>query len=146
MKSDFEKLNEIWTAIKDVDEIYNSNSEDKIDDIINAVKSIDKKEFDQEAQNIIVSGFRNGLLNIYKQLFDSLNKGIDEIGGLASIQMNKTKPSNSTNAYINNVKSIEDVNNGSTQEYFGTNNDVEVIDESRNPSFLNGFSRIHEDD
>lgn len=149
MKTDFEKLNELWTAIRDVDEIFKSNTDDKIDDIINAVKNINKKEFDMESQDIIVGGFRQGLLNIYKELFDNLNKGIDELGGLAHSTINKSRPVDSDNTVVNRV---EGVNNGSTQEYFvssSNSNDIEeqeytkatVIDESKIPDFLKGRSK-----
>lgn len=151
MKTDFEKLNELWTAIRDVDEIFRSDNDDKIDDIINAVKNINKKEFDIESQNIIVSGFRQGLLNIYKELFESLNNGIDELGGLASCPMNKSNPVDSNNASVNK---IESVNNGSTQEYFVSSHSSEdleddeepeytnatTIDENKIPDFLKGYS------
>ena len=150
MKTDFERLNELWTAIRDVDEIFRSNNDDKIDDIINAVKNINKKEFDIESQNIIVSGFRQGLLNIYKELFESLNNGIDELGGLASCPMNKSNPVDSNNASVNK---IESVNNGSTQEYFVSSHSSEdldddepeytnatKIDEDKIPDFLKGYS------
>lgn len=150
MKTDFEKLNELWTAIRDVDEIFKSDTDDKIDDIINAVKNINKKEFDMESQDIIVSGFRQGLLNIYRELFDNLNNGIDELGGLAHSKINKARPVDSNNTSVNRV---EDVNNGSTQEYFvssQSSNDIEeepeytktvTIDESRVPDFLRGRSK-----
>lgn len=146
MKADFEKLNVLWTAIRDVDEIFKSNTDDKIDDIINAVKNINKKEFDMESQDIIVGGFRQGLLNIYKELFDSLNDGIDELGGLAHSPINKSRPVDSDNV----PNKVENVNNGSTQEYFVSSNnpddDVEFakvtkIDESKVPDFLRSRSK-----
>ena len=146
MKTDFEKLNELWVAIRDVDEIFKSDNDDKIDDIINAVKNINKKEFDAESQNTIVSGFRQGLLNIYKNLFENLNSGIDEIGGLATCPMNKSKPVESN---IASVDKVESVNNGSTQEYFVSSQSTEetnyrrdvAIDESKIPDFLRDRSR-----
>ena len=148
MKTDFEKLNELWTAIRDVDEIYKSDNDDKIDDIINAVKNINKKEFDAESQNIIVSGFRQGLLNIYKELFENLNAGIDEIGGLATCPMNKSNPVDSVNVSANKV--VDGANNGSTQEYYTsssqnikeTNYKRNVtIDESKIPDFLKSHTK-----
>ena len=153
MKTDFEKLNELWTAIRDVDEIFKSDNDDKIDDIINAVKNINKKEFDRESQDIIVSGFRQGLLNIYKELFENLNNGIDELGGLASSPLNKSKPIDSDSTTVSSrVRHESNFNNGSTQEYFVSSQNTEeetnytrdiTIDETKIPDFLKGRSKIN---
>ena len=162
MKTDFEKLNELWGAIRDVDKIYNSTSGERIDNLINAVKNINKSEFHEEAQNKIITGFREGLLNIYKELFNNLNKGIDNIGGLAPVSnVSKVESGESIDSTVNQYNNI---NNGSTQEYFSLftednnvdsslttiaaekdNNSLTVIDDKNSTSLFNGFSAISED-
>lgn len=153
MKSDFEKLSELWEAIKDIDEIVNSTSEAKIDEVINATKNLDKSLLDTDSQDKIIAGFRNGLLKIYKDLLESLNTGIDNLGGLSTKSISKTKPADSPNTTVNKLN-----NNGSTQEYlgkFGGDNCEEPIDdikleESLEPiktpyPLFNGFSTVVED-
>lgn len=75
--AEFDKLNTIYTAIRDIDKIIFSDSSEKIDDIIMAIKNIDKKEFDQENENKIIMGFRDALLKIYKDNIDLLNSNIE---------------------------------------------------------------------
>lgn len=73
---DFEKLCSIYSAIKDIDRIRNSNSEEKFDEILNVIKDIKKTEFDDENMEKIIDGIRDALLKIYKESLIKLNSGI----------------------------------------------------------------------
>lgn len=73
---DFEKLCSIYSAIKDIDRIRNSNSEEKFDEILNVIKDIKKTEFDDENMEKIIDGIRDALLKIYKESLTKLNSGI----------------------------------------------------------------------
>lgn len=76
----FEKLKNTYNAIRDIDRLLlleNEDCKEKIDEVINIIKDIDKREFDLEYQNSIVSIIRSALLKIYKTDFDSLNREIN---------------------------------------------------------------------
>lgn len=73
---DFEKLCSIYSAIKDIDRIRNSNSEEKFDEILNVIKDIKKTEFDDENMEKIIDGIRDALMKIYKESLTKLNSGI----------------------------------------------------------------------
>lgn len=73
---EFERLNTIYSAIKDIDRIRNSESEEKFDDILNVIKDIKKNEFDDENTEKIILGIRDALEKIYRESLIKLNNGI----------------------------------------------------------------------
>lgn len=73
---DFEKLNLIYSAIRDIDKIRASKSEDKFDEIMNVIKDIKKQEFDEENTEKVIMGIRNALVKIYVNSLGNLNNTI----------------------------------------------------------------------
>lgn len=73
---DFEKLNLIYSAIRDIDKIRESKSEDKFDEIMNVIKDIKKQEFDKENTEKVIMGIRNALVRIYMNSLGNLNNTI----------------------------------------------------------------------
>lgn len=78
MKSEFEKLNEIYTSITDIDRILRtSDNKDKLDNVFNAIKNINRSELDQQIINdLVVRGIRNALVKIYNETLAEINKNV----------------------------------------------------------------------
>ena len=77
MKDEFVKLSTIYEAIKDLDRISKSDNDEKFDDAVNAIKNINRKEFDSDIQNRIINGIREALIKIYQENVNSLNTSIN---------------------------------------------------------------------
>ena len=73
---EFLKLGVLYTAITDLDQIINNDSDDKLVEAVNAIKELDKKELSVTTQNEIVSAIRKALVNIYTDKINSLNDNI----------------------------------------------------------------------
>lgn len=73
---EFEKLKDLYTAISDLDRIFNSDSEEKFDAAVNAVKNLNRKEFSSKLQNKIVSDIKEAVIEIYINDMNSLNGSI----------------------------------------------------------------------
>lgn len=88
---EFLKLGVLYTAITDLDQIINNDSDDKLVEAVNAIKELDKKELSVTTQNEIVSAIRKALVNIYSSKVNSLNEniGINNIGIKDEINNNK---------------------------------------------------------
>lgn len=82
MTNEFIKLNNIFSAIKDIDRIYTGNSNNKIDEALLAIKDIDTSEFSDEVKEKIIIDIREGLLGMYRNLHSTLHTGIEAPGGL----------------------------------------------------------------
>lgn len=77
MKSEFEKLNEIYTSITDIDRILKTaDDRDKLDNVFNAIKNINRSELDQQIINNVISGIRNALVKVYHETLTEINKNI----------------------------------------------------------------------
>lgn len=103
----FEKLNLVFTAIKDIDRINNLNSKEKIDSVNNAVKNLDKKLFDEETAQKISDAYREGLVKIYNSYIESLNVQVHhpEISEVNK-QPESTEQSKTTNITIDGLATI----------------------------------------
>lgn len=91
MTQQFEKLNEIYSAIKDVDKIIMSDSKEKLDDVINALKNIDKNKFDKSLENNILFCYRDALVKIYNSSISELNSNIKDSSYIKSMLEKKTE-------------------------------------------------------
>lgn len=78
MKSEFEKLNEIYTSITDIDRILKTaDDRDKLDNVFNAIKNINRCELDQRIiDDLVIGGIRNALVKIYSETLAEINKTI----------------------------------------------------------------------
>lgn len=77
IKADFEKLEILYTAINDLNKVLESkDSNTRIDDLFNAIKEIDKSEFDADIQDKIISYFKEAIVKIYTDESIRLNSSI----------------------------------------------------------------------
>jgi hypothetical protein len=72
----FKKAETTWEAIKDLDRILSTQSQEKLDETMHALADIDKTEFSIEDQNKIVSSIRSCLVKIYREAMTSINNDI----------------------------------------------------------------------
>lgn len=90
MKDEFEQLDVIYTAIKDIDRICNEKEvpdlvkqpsgalgDNKLDRILFAVKDIDKAKYKETLTNTIITSIREALVLIYQEEFVNLNSLIN---------------------------------------------------------------------
>ena len=105
---EFEKLNTIYSAIRDIDRIRNSQSEEKFDDILNVIKDIKKQEFDEENTEKIILGIRDALEKIYRESLIKLNSGISLSTTFGNI--NSFPPFSSSRGTITNLNIITEEN------------------------------------
>ena len=116
---EFEKLNTIYSAIRDIDRIRNSQSEEKFDDILNVIKDIKKQEFDEENTEKIILGIRDALEKIYRESLIKLNSGISLSTTFENI--NNFPPFSSNRGTITNLNIITEENN-TEDRYYSANN------------------------
>lgn len=84
IKSDFEKLETLYTAISDLNKVSaDKNSDTKIDDAFNAIKDVNKSEFDDELQNVIINTIKDAVVKIYKEESNRLNNSIGLIDDIS---------------------------------------------------------------
>ena len=117
---EFEKLNTIYSAIRDIDRIRNSQSEEKFDDILNVIKDIKKQEFDEENTEKIILGIRDALEKIYRESLIKLNSGISLSTTFGNF--NNFHPFSSSRGTITNLNIITEENN-TEDRYYSANND-----------------------
>lgn len=91
MMHEFEKLNELYIAIRDIDKIIMSDSKDKLDDLNNAIKNIDKNKFDKSVENDIIFSYRDALVKIYENCINELNSNIKPNDCIKDMLKNKTE-------------------------------------------------------
>ena len=103
---EFDKLSTVYDAIKGLDKVLESKNDDKIEEVINCIKEIDRSEFDPEIQNRIITDFKEALLKIYNDTLESLNLDIDIKTNLEYKPKDKYKESKIENTSMN-----EDVRN-----------------------------------
>lgn len=65
LSPDFEKMQELHSAIKHLNQIKAKSSEDKLDETFNAIKNINKSEISEEILNKVVDTITDGLIEIY---------------------------------------------------------------------------------
>lgn len=88
--TEFEKLSEIYGAIKSIDRIVASDSKEKLDNVLVALKDIKKEEFDSDITLEIINGYRNALLKIYQNIIGDLNTSIENIDNKTENNDDKT--------------------------------------------------------
>ena len=77
IKTDFEKLEILYTAINDLNKVLeNKDSDTRIDDLFNVIKEVDKSEFDSEIQDRIIKSFIDAVTKIYTDESIRLNSSI----------------------------------------------------------------------
>ena len=118
---EFEKLNTIYSAIRDIDRIRNSQSEEKFDEILNVIKDIKKQEFDEENTEKIILGIRDALEKIYRESLIKLNSGISLSTTFGNI--NSFPPFSPSRGTITNLNIITEENNTEDRYYSANNND-----------------------
>lgn len=73
---EFDKLSTVYDAIKDLDKVLESKSEDKLEDAINCIKNVNRAEFSPEIQDRIINDFKDALFKIYNDTLSELNLDI----------------------------------------------------------------------
>lgn len=77
IKTDFEKLEILYTSINDLNKVLNDKDSDtRIDDLFNCIKEVDKSEFSSEIQDAIIKSFIEAVTKIYKEESIRLNSNI----------------------------------------------------------------------
>lgn len=94
LNDDFEKMQLIYSTIKDIDKILMSNSDEKFDDLVVALKNINRKEISDDVINTIGTALRTALLEIYNKCQKSVNDSIATSAKTVS-EYNKKKGDNS---------------------------------------------------
>ena len=88
---EFDKLDQLYTALRDIDNVENSKSDCKLDDVWNVIKDIDKTQFDDGIEDDIVSSIRSAIEKIYLNYFNQVNSVI----GLTPDDFKKEEENNS---------------------------------------------------
>ena len=78
MKQEFESLSMLYTAINDIDNIISrpNNDECKLDDVLQAVKEINKKDYDPSIEATIIQQIRNAIEKMYIDRVRTINESI----------------------------------------------------------------------
>ena len=78
MKQEFESLSMLYTAINDIDNIISrpNNDECKLDDVLQAVKEINKKDYDPSIEATIIQQIRNAIEKMYIDRVKTINESI----------------------------------------------------------------------
>ena len=82
MKLEFESLSILYTAINDIDKIISrpDNDECKLDDVLQAVKEINKKDYDPSIEAAIIQQIRNAIEKMYIDRVKTINESIKITG------------------------------------------------------------------
>ena len=83
-KPEFEKLEGVFSAVKEIDRILLNNTDDTFEMVLTAIKDIDKKSLDKDIiKDRVIGGIREALVKIYKEGFieTNLNIGINTTFG-----------------------------------------------------------------
>lgn len=82
MKHEFEEINELYTAIKDIDKIMSrkSNNESRLENVLHVVKEIDKSNYDPEIEESIIKYIRSAILKMYVDRMKTINDQIHVSG------------------------------------------------------------------
>lgn len=79
MKDCFIELNELYTAIKDMDRVCRSPSsqETKLEDVLFAVKNVNMSQYKDEYVDTIISSVRKAIVDLYTEKIAEINKSIN---------------------------------------------------------------------
>ena len=82
MKHEFEEINELYTAIKDIDKIMSrtNNNESRLENVLHVVKEIDKSNYDPEIEESIIKYIRSAILKMYVDRMKTINDQIHVSG------------------------------------------------------------------
>ena len=82
MKQEFESLSMLYTAINDIDNIISrpNNDDCKLDDGLQAVKEINKKDYDPSIEAAIIQQIRNAIEKMYIDRVKTINESIKITG------------------------------------------------------------------
>ncbi len=105
MNPEFAKLNQLHEAIRDLDKICKSNSDSKLEDVLMAVKDIDKSLYDTNLTDIIIMSIRQAIEKIYAETLERLNNQIKVESTLVDSFDYSNFTSNSTKECANNGQS-----------------------------------------
>jgi hypothetical protein len=100
----FLRMKTLYEAIADIDRSIASNNDDIIEEVLNNVKEIDKREYPEEFKNVIVGAIRSALVELYKNQQAEMNEAIgvtDLNTGLSGIDI-------ASNSKKTNDKEIKD--------------------------------------
>lgn len=80
-KDVFEKLNDYYTAIMDIDKIKTTenidcNNECRLDRVLVAIKDIPKRDLVEADCNIIIDALRHSLVELYKETYKDIEDDI----------------------------------------------------------------------
>ena len=76
-KPEFEKLEGVFSAIKEIDRVLLNNTDDIFENVLTAIKDIDKKSLDKDIiKEKVIGGIRESLVKIYKDGFIQTNMNI----------------------------------------------------------------------
>ena len=91
ISDDFKKMKILYEAIVDIDHAIKRNSDDVLEEILNAVKDIDKKEYPDEVINTIIDAIRCSLISLYKDQQTELNSiiGLGPVSTLDGFNIKK---------------------------------------------------------
>ena len=64
----FAEIEKIHGAIRDIDRIRNSKTPDRLDDVWNVIKDIERVKFDDANTEKIIDGIRSSLVVMYRNL------------------------------------------------------------------------------
>ena len=79
MKQEFESLSILYTAISDIDTIISrpdTEEYSKLDDVLQAVKEINKKDYDPSIEATIIQQIRNAIEKMYIDRVKTINESI----------------------------------------------------------------------
>ena len=78
MKQEFESLSRLYTSINDIDNIISrlNNYEWRLDDVLQAVKEINKKDYDPSIEATIIQQIRNAIEKMYIDRVRTINESI----------------------------------------------------------------------
>ena len=72
----FESQKILFQAITDVDKAISANNEDVLDEVLNAVTEINKKDYPEEYKQNIINNIRLSLITLYENQQNKMNQVI----------------------------------------------------------------------
>lgn len=93
VKSDFEKLQSLYSAIIDLNKVLEDKTSDtRFDDAINCIKEINKSDFDKSIEEDIIVSIKNAVLKIYNDESERLNKALTDPSKLPPVDIDDFYP------------------------------------------------------
>lgn len=93
MKTEFEQLDELYSAIKMVDNLLvesnkkdNGPKQNRFDDLCTAIKNIDKTKLPDEYITSVILYIKAGLISNYTDIMNSINKNLYFPTGIPTVE------------------------------------------------------------